>query len=670
MSDLGALPREVVDELFLYMSNLRAPLRDTERNRDFHLTGVGVVEPALDFASCRALALVTPRLAQCWRRFQARYLLLTLEAIYRGRQLAVALARLASDMYCAQTAHMWPQLFDAFCERLDREPQMLQLGAFDDSDKAFYDNRRCMAEAARANHLIFDGLPHAVVADAAIFDRNYKPRSAGVVLPDDAYVRKLVCRVGEAVASRTGGLLPQRLMQLLVEHLGYDEPWYFAENIGMYNTLTALRAAVSRCSRVFDGREKTLALPAELFARQGGATAPLLNETLETASTQHSALLAAAERATIECAESRARALTFMLFRCALATSFDRTGTLMYHAHASTAGDNRPFRALKRIDTDINAFRVNYGIRVSDTHVHSAADILLHRALIVDTDAYKRRDRTQPAHSSLPDTYLDFSISLQTGLDYAARALPPHPNRQFSAEHRGAAAFAQHLQRVLGVLRGKTPVRNSATLTLPLHLGRIPTLRISFGLRVNSAQLLVMSSNHTHPETKQAWRVPWDYPVAYLPFVYMAHSSPLGNEWLRIGDWFSNHHQDATTQMVDWQPAATTSFDIRLDDYHSHMACDSERYRNTVLAELANPTIPDRPHFVLEPLSERINYIIEYLAQLEPPAATEFLNSCTLLTVYCTKCETTRLMQHELSTGICRICTNRATTRKRKMPLK
>jgi hypothetical protein len=166
-----ALTREVVDDLFLYLSNLRAPLETWPTPS----TSRPMATPSFDFASCLSLALVSRHFAQCWRRFQAHYLLLTLEAIHRGCHLVQALAAFQSSLQW-RTPHQtppdsaWPYLFDALCSLLDKRPEFPQLGTLCSAERAFYSNRRCVAEALRCERAAHSDRPKHIVWHIRAFD--------------------------------------------------------------------------------------------------------------------------------------------------------------------------------------------------------------------------------------------------------------------------------------------------------------------------------------------------------------------------------------------------------------------------------------------------------------------------------------------------------------------
>jgi hypothetical protein len=255
--------------------------------------------------------------------------------------------------------------------------------------------------------------------------------------------------------------------------------------------------------------------------------------------------------------------------------------------------------------------------------------------------------------------FVDSSIALQTLLDLRARQLAPHTSCQFSAWHPAAAALTVHLRQVLDLLTRADRLLSSATLTLPLELGRIPTLYITHGRRLHSACFSIADSNHTKPESSHCGDRNNNAPIAYLPSINTARGARTGGRNI-IGHWHpSDMGPTGAPHMIQWETVATTAFDVRIDDTDPLLFCDNERYREAVLADLAAPTLPDRPRFTLEPLSERISYIISHLPQLQgpPDAAAQFLASCTTIVANCRRCTITQLAPNEYATATCQACT-------------
>jgi hypothetical protein len=661
-----ALTREVVDELFLYVSNLRAPLETWSTQS----TRAPIATPSFDFASCLALALVSRHFAQCWRRFQAHYLLLTLEAIHRGRHLLQALQAFNLSLVWRTAPEVpsgsaWPHLFDALCSLLDKRQEFPQLGTLCSAERAFYNNRRCVAEVLRCERAMhMNGHDIHVVWHIRAFDPacasgapGQPPAECDSFWPTAADARSASHSARESLASRTGDVLPQQLMELLAERLDYDRPWWFGENFGMSNALTALRAALWHCPRLFDGRKRTLSLPRQLFAKSAtdaGVVSPC-NVPLETFTR---APLVDATIAILVDAEGRARTMTFLLFRCAIAKALSHLPFFVGGCNYTGAArrDAHSHNVLDRLNQTARDFYVQFGMRMSSTHIVSVADFLLYRSRIVDFPAF---ECSKPWYAKLPGMFVDSSIALQTLLDLRARQLAPHTSRQFSAWHPGAVALTVHLRQVLGLLSRAERRLSSATLTLPLKLGRIPTLYITQGRRLHTACLSIADSNHTELELQHCSHRFSSAPITYLPFINTARGAARTGAQNIIGHWYpSDMGPTGSPHMIDWETVATAAFDVRLDDTDSLLFCDNERYREAVLADLAAPTLPDRPRFTLEPLSERISYIIEHLPQLQgpPDAAAQFLASCTTIFAYCRRCTITQLAADEYATAICQAC--------------
>jgi hypothetical protein len=447
-------------------------------------------------------------------------------------------------------------------------------------------------------------------------------------------------------------------MELLAERLDYDRPWWFGENFGMTNALTALRGALWHCPRLFDGRERTLSLPPQLFAKSAtdtGVVSPC-NVPLEKF---HFPPTEDATIAVLVDAEGRARTMTFLLFRCVIAKALPHLPFFAPGCNYTGASwrDADAHNVLDRLDQTARDFYVQFGMRMSSTHIVSAADFLLYRSRIVDFTALKGNKQS---YATLPGLFVDSSIALQTLLDLRARQLAPHTKRQFSAWHPGAVALTVHLRQVLSLLSRAERRLSSATLTLPLELGRIPTLYITHGRHLHSAFLSIANSNHTELEFPLCGDRSNSAPIACLPFVNSARRVARSGAQNIIGHWYpSDMGPTGLPHIIDWETVATAAFDVRLDDTDSLLFCDNERYREAVLADLAAPTLPDRPRFTLEPLSERISYIIEHLPQLQGPpgAAAQFLASCTTIVAYCRRCTITQLAPNEYATATCQACT-------------
>lgn len=662
-----ALTREVVDELFLYVSNLRAPLESWPTQS----TCTPIATPSFDFASCLSLALVSRHFAQCWRHFQAHYLLLTLEAIHRGRHLLQALAAFSSSLQWRTSlqsppASVWPHLFDALCSLLDKRKEFPQLGTLCSAERAFYNNRRCVAEVLRCEKTMrMDHDDIHVVWHIRAFDPacasgapGQPPAECGSFWPTDIDARSASHSARESLSSRTGDVLPQRLMELLAEWLDYDRPWWFGENFGTSNALTALRGALWHCPRLFDGRERTLSLPHQLFAKHETASGAVSPYSMPLEMTAREPSVDATLMVLLD-AEGRARTMTFLLFRCVIAKALPHLPFFAASCNYIGAArrDAHSHNVLDRLNQTARDFYVQFGMRMSSTHIVSAADFMLYRSRIVDFPAFKRN---KSWYATLPGSFVDSNIALQTLLDLRARQLAPHTSRQFSAWHPGAVALTVHLRQVLDLLSRADRRLSRVTLTLPLELGRIPTLYITHGRRLHTACLSIADSNHTELEFPYG-RTPSNIaPITYLPFINSARRPARTGLQNIIGHWYpSDMGPTGSPHMIDWETVATATFDVRLDDTDSLLFCDKERYREAVLADLASPTLPDRPRFTLEPLSERIAYIIEHLPQLQgaPDAAAQFLASCTTIAAYCRRCTITQLATDEYATAVCQACT-------------
>lgn len=663
MSIEEVLTHEIVDEIFLYISNLRAPLHS------FTLTEQSA---RLDFASCHSLSLVSRRFAQCWRRFVMRYVLLTMEAVQRGRQLILlgevfyaTMRSLGDPVFEAMVSRVnLPGALELFYEWLDSHTDMFRLNTGDDAERAFYSTHRCIKEAARAigrSQYLADLVRHLFAANQ--FAVSNRPLAAeqkdSVARTFLHFTPKQWFEQIRVTGNAAGDLIPQRLMQLVAEHFDASLSWHFPESREAQNCLVALRTVLGYRA-IYDGQERLPCLPLSLFVRGdssgGGGGAVLCAKSYEQAQSECGALLAAAKNELLCSPAERARALAFVAFRCAAEVTFQA------HNWTGEVTDGRDLVA-----NDARCFRAAHGVLLSSTGLVSAADVLLFAARTLDRrtfvpDSVLSGTAALPAHETVSRDFICGAIAVQT--DRVAKLIEPLPLLVcFDERHPGAIAFSLHLNSLRRILNRNDHRTTLVTLTLPTEMGRVPTLRIArHPFYANVMKLSVLTTEHTTCEkAHHRMRGSESVPSASLPFAFYRSAYGSIGSWKDIGQWHMSSGSDHSRNrhMFEWTESAHASFDIRTDDMEKYLLPE-RRYQHAVYTELAAPSIPARPDFILAPLSERINYLIGYLAKLalsgaEAPA--KFLSACTTVSAECARCARA-LQPNEYEAVVCHGCQN------------
>lgn len=666
MTELTPFTNLFIDALFVELSKIHRPV--------FAVDGAIMRVTKVSFEDCYALALVSRRFARAWRTFEMTHLMAYLEALERGKQLTMLCAAQLSRHECqhisryvsdreSQPASVPVLTFEQCCTAADSLALVVKIGACDADTKELYSNTRCVQEALRElmckNIGTFNWMtqrafrPHEAQMEKWL-DKMFV--SAGI-LPNTFFVpmhpvASLARKIGvfspfrdlanvlynysQETNAELGYRTAIRLANAIADSGDAEKPVLYA-NDGLAVAFTALRFAFRQQCFCSYSETSAFSLPHQLFARSDARMqSPLMTENVASVYKSHPAIVLDAIEAT-QSEIGRIRTLAFILHRCVIAALLFKNDSRLLrsveqHRRSSGASFTSSDRAnlFRQMHLSTQVFRRRYGIKLSNTGITAAADMILQTAIYhqdrFTTDKFLEMMQNP---QMLP---IDRIFARQQFVDQL-QAVPLHNVlagvSRFHAQHPGASLLYAIADEWLSASPVSGREDGFFIINLPQKCGFLPPIMMRRFYAKNvflisvSAKRLVSYGNADGADLPDCIRV-----------------QEVDMDWERAGIWTSHTAADVEPKfVVEWHADASgsESYDALVAD--EHLVPRHGIDFNNMLAQSLRASPLSKCALMFQSFVQRFEFFINFLAQATIDRTAEtLLRSCTHYYSWCITC--------------------------------